>query len=499
MVIKLDAEAIKRLVAGGESQTVEFKTAGENQIGIGELFATFANTDGGVLLMGVSDDGKIVGLTDLAAAELKVRGAARNTQPSLDDRIAVYRVVVDNKEILVAEVPTVYDAAYSYSSVWRERRGATNVYMSDRAVADLLLRRTGYDYDQQPLAQLDANALDADAVNQMMTGRLRLGELMGQRNLAQPEPYPSASANKFLLTEKALRKVEEQLHPTVAGLLALGHSPQVTMPEAMIQCARFRGTTSTHFLARAEYGGTVQQQLDEAVAFIARNTSLEARIVGTRRVDIPAYPTEVVREAIANALLHRDYRRRGSISVNIYDDRLEVISPGGLLPGLRLNDLEGSSELRNRALGFLMMWLRLVERWGTGITRMRDIMVKAGLPEPLLQSSDSRFRVLLYSSPVEVQSVEPLDQPVSKRTGGLVSRGSALNARQMELLAEFNRQGGMITAKEYVDRFHVSRATASRDLGELTDRGLLLQVGQSRETTFTLMPARDASDDLQPD
>jgi len=236
------------------------------------------------------------------------------------------------------------------------------------------------------------------------------------------------------------------------------------MPEAMIQCARFRGTTSTHFLARAEYGGTVQQQLDEAVAFIARNTNLEARIVGTRRVDTPAYPTEVVREAIANALLHRDYRRRGSISVNVYDDRLKVISPGGLLPGLRLNDLEGSSELRNRALGFLMMWLRLVERWGTGITRMRDVMMKAGLPDPVLQSSESRFRVLLYSSPINARDVEPLDQPVSKRTGGSVSRGAALNARQTELLAEFNRQGGMITAKEYVDRFYISRATANRRL-----------------------------------
>jgi predicted HTH transcriptional regulator len=340
------------------------------------------------------------------------------------------------------------------------------------------------------VVELSARDLDAAEVMQLLSGRALLGGPLGEDAGAEAPVYPSAQATALLLSMGVLREEGGNLRPTVAGLLAVGRSPQAALPEATVQCARFRGVGADEFLDRVEISGNLPQQLRQAQVFVRRNTALAARIGGLEREDVPEYPTIAVREAIVNALLHRDYSRTAKTNINIFDNRLEIISPGGLLPTLSIDDLDGTHEPRNRALGALLLWLRVAESWGTGIRRMREAMKAAGLPEPVLQNSEGWFRVTLYGRGVASQpgaAVFPIADGDDLEV--IPAAWRELNERQIDLLRTLTQAGaGSITTREYTARYSISEPQALRDINQLMKMGLLERRGGSKRTFYVLRP-----------
>jgi len=196
----------------------------------------------------------------------------------------------------------------------------------------------------------------------------------------------------------------EHTYPTRGGLLLFGKRRDELFPDPFIRLIRFEGITKSSAIDHLDIKSPLPIAIDEALAFIRRNTSMKAVIRAMRREDIPQYPHEAVREAVINAVLHSDYSTmRSCIQVAIFDDRMEITNPGPLPLGLSLETaLSGVSQLRNRVLGRVFRELRLIEQWGSGLARMRDVCLASGGASPKFEELDLFFRVTLY--PIAVQS-----------------------------------------------------------------------------------------------
>ena len=180
--------------------------------------------------------------------------------------------------------------------------------------------------------------------------------------------------------------------------------------------------------------------------------------------EIPEYPKSVVREALVNALAHRDYFNKNTIQVNIFDDRMEITNPGTLPEGLTLKILGTIAIQRNPIAYEIMRDLRLVEAIGTGITRMREDMRKANLPEPVFEEIANFFRVTLYNS----------KKPVEEK----------LNPRQQKCIAYLEKNQS-INSNIYKKLNEVSIFTALTDLNDLVERGLITRIGKRRGAFYT--------------
>ena len=164
-----------------------------------------------------------------------------------------------------------------------------------------------------------------------------------------------------------------------------------------IQCGVFKGTTKAVFVDRREYTGPLWEQIEEAFQFVLRNIHLGATLVGIYRQDIYEIPPDAIRELIINAVVHRSYLDHGTIQVAVYDNRLEITSPGKLPMGQTLERMkEGYSKIRNEALAHAFSYMNLIEHWGSGIPRIIDKVKSAGLQEPEFIGGEVDLRINIY-------------------------------------------------------------------------------------------------------
>ena len=165
--------------------------------------------------------------------------------------------------------------------------------------------------------------------------------------------------------------------------------------EHSIKCAVYEGTGKTKFKTRKEFTGSVLRQMDEAYEFISLNNNLNSTIEGLKRVDNPDYPPYAIREALLNAIVHRDYDYSGSILINIFDDRMEFVSIGGLVKGMTMQDVMGGvSQSRNMVLANIFYRLELIESYGTGIRRIME-SYEGRMEQPVFAPAPASFVVIL--------------------------------------------------------------------------------------------------------
>ena len=189
-----------------------------------------------------------------------------------------------------------------------------------------------------------------------------------------------------------------------AGVLFFARNVRHFFPEAYITCLLGKGTDQVHILDRKDFDGGVVAGIEDAMRFIERNTRTAYRIVGLRRQNIPEYPMEAMREAITNAVMHRDWFFDGAnVFVKMYTDRIEVISPGSLPKGLTLADLGHMSIRRNPLIADLLHRIDFIEKAGTGIRRIRDGAKAQGYPEPEFEAD--RYVTVTFRPNPEVREV----------------------------------------------------------------------------------------------
>ena len=383
-----------------ESRRLEFKEGWPGGDKIARTAIAFANGAGGRIVFGVRNEPReIIGLSDTDLFELEERASNHIYDMCAPPIVAeVYIQDVDGKALLVVEIYPGPQKPYHLKGTGRSegtyvRIGSVNRKASQEVIASLERARRKVSFDEETQydvswEQLDLNGF-ADAFRKA-TGRSL--DDAGYRNLG-------------LLVED-----RDGLHPTAAAvLLSEGSTKRRIFPYAKIECARFKGTDTKVFLDQATLDGPVHASIEPCIAFIKRNIALGARVGEVYREDRWEYPLEAIREAVTNAVVHRDYAITGSdIKVAIFDDMLEITSPGPLPDTLAPEALgSGRSEIRNRVLAPIFKELGLIEAWGTGIRRMRTELESYPEIELVLQEVTQAFQVqFVREKPHEVERAQ---------------------------------------------------------------------------------------------
>jgi len=323
------------------------------------------------------------------------------------------------------------------------RVGSTNRRADDELVAELQRTSLGKSFDEQAIPELDSEALDFRAASECFAPMRKLKK--------------TDMETLRLLVPHQGRKV-----PTVGGILLFGRSPDVRraqFPDAWVQAGRFAGLDKARIVDSAALHGALPHLVQAAIEFVQKH-GLHGYDIGVmRRTDTWSLPPVALREAVVNAVVHADYAQRGApIRVAIFDDRVEIESPGLLPPGLTVGDLRrGVSKLRNRVIGRVFQELGLIEQWGSGIQRMSAACRDAGLPAPMLEEVGSRFRVTLHTTREQAPRLGDMDQAILDA----LSEGDGLSTR--EIAAQIAR---------------TPRAARTR-LASLVERGLIREIGSS--------------------
>ena len=285
-----------------------------------------------------------------------------------------------------------------------------------------------------------------------------------------------------------LVKREEQYYPTNAYILMACNS----LPQATIQCAVFKGTTRDIFIDRREYVGDIVAQLDAAYEYVLRNINLSSEINGLYRTDIYELPTDCIREMICNAVVHRSYLHPASIQVAVYDNRVEVTSPGMLFKSLRLEDIkEGISIPRNRALVYAFTYMNIMEHWGSGIPRIIRRCREFGLEEPELLEIAGNFRINLYRYPDRTRVGKGTDKLIESTDKVRISTDKVWKSmdnltESQKNIIQYVEANGRITNKEVQGLLKVKDSRALKILKELVEIGILERAGKLRGSYYTL-------------
>jgi ATP-dependent DNA helicase RecG len=463
----LTPEEVRTLISQGEGQRLELKRSlAELERGV-QTAATFANTEGGHLLFGVRDSGEIIGVTVGQTTRERVVNTIRdNTDPVIYP--SVEYVEVQGTTVIVVTVEESDNKPHlAFGRAYR-RVGAVDVQMTRDEYERLLLQRRQVEFDRQPVEEATYADLDGSKLEWYIRQR---AERRGGR-------APATSPQETLINLGALVEEGGELVPTKGGLLFFGGDPQRFIPHSEVRIARFKGTTMGHFIDSADLRGTLPAMIDEAEHFIRRNTRVAAKVVGFKRREISEYPYEAVREAICNAVCHRDYFMDGStVRIMIFDDRIEVNSPGPLPPGVTVENIDRKHVLRNKLIANYLYDIYYIEKWGTGITKMRRLMREHGLAEPVFEDLGSFFAVTFYGPGERILALIPEEGVVDLRALGL-------NERQIEALRLMVNEGRELSNKEYREIFGVSRPTSARDLSKLVETGWVREIGKGRSLRY---------------
>lgn len=263
-----------------------------------------------------------------------------------------------------------------------------------------------------------------------------------------------------LLSWKVLKKNGSDLLATNAFALLTGKY----FPFAKIQCALFKGTERDFFIDKKEYDGCLYEQIENAYQFVLRHINLGAEINGLVRKDTYELPVAAIREMIVNAVCHRNYMDNSCIQVAVYDDRIEVTSPGMLYGGLTLEEaVSGRSKIRNRIIADIFSRMEIIEEWGTGIRRILHRAKEYGLPEPEFMEIGDTFRVNLFKK-------------ADKKADKILLR--------QRLILDYIEENGFITNKEAREILGLADSTTKRFLKYMVETNLLLEKGQRKSRKY---------------
>ena len=462
----MDEATLRQLIAGGETATVEFKSSAARPIDIAVRMCGIANNRaGGTIIFGIEDATRaIVGIRNSSLTNDVVLRAARMIKPAVAlSETSVQTWTLDECTIVTVEIPPNSGRLYQYDGACYVRRGTNTVPLSVEEIGAYLnaYEPSRWESGITPhttIADLDPEALDRYLADRSSESRTR-------------QRYSSNTELLLGLHAAARDSQTGDIRPTNAGILMFGYDPQLYLPQSEVVCIKYADTQGIRtYVDRKNFGGTLPELIDKTSSFLRQYIRVGATIRGFYREDEPEYPYEALREAVVNAVIHRDYHRSGeTVRVFMYSDRVEVRSPGALLPGLTLDDLVAlrvTSVLRNPVLaGFLRDMPGYMERIGSGIRFMLREMESLGLPPP--------------------EFSEHYDFVVTFRNGGKAVEPEGLSERQLKAL-ELVRVAGSINTSEYCAATGASTRTGLRDLTELMEQGLLVARGKRRAKRFYL-------------
>ena len=415
-----------------ESQSVELKLEYTEEIK--RTVIAFANGEGGTVYVGINDDGNIVGIADADEVCQKITSSCRNSiKPDITMFLKVNIVEIGGKNIVKVEVGRGTDAPYYLAEKGMKpagvfiRVGTSTVQASEAHIRNMIKLT-----DKESFIELRS-------IEQSLTFDIA-------EKVFKDAGIAFGEAQKV-----TLGLIDTDMQYTNLGLLL---SDQC---EHTIKLAVFEGTTKAVFRDRKEFSGSLFKQLADVTEYINLVNKVHATFKGLQRIDSYDYPPVAIREALLNAVVHRDYSLSGSTFINIYDDKIEFLSLGGLVYGLNIQTIkQGYSMSRNAKLANIFYKLRLVEAYGTGIPRIMEIY-KNYVVKPQIDVTDNSFRICFPNSNYGKNSEEIKIKAVSPDIEKAV--------------IEFIAKNGTATRKEIAESLSLKSTNAYNILKVLVDQG----------------------------
>ena len=478
----------KDTIFSGESKNIEYKvTLPDKSEKYMKTIVAFANTQGGKLIVGVDDKThQIVGVENDVLFQL-MDGIANAVSDSCVPQIIpdIEPQTVDGKTVVVVSVEAGKNRPYYLKSKGKDngtyiRVAGTSRLAFPEKIKELEMEGARISWDELTCV---GYPVSKDTTEKLCQDIERFRKKAGM---------PDHSVNKEqLINWKILKQSEGQLLATNA--YALLTSDYFSFSKT--QCAVFKGTDRAVFLDKRELKGPIYTQIEEAVDFVLRNIRLGATIDGLVRKERYELPPEAIREMIINAHCHRNLLDESCIQVAIYDDRLEVTSPGGLYNGLTYEEvMNGHSKIRNKGIANIFSQMGLVEAWGSGIKRILNAAEEYGLPKPRFQEFDNMFRVELFRNlfPMmeESRDIGEASEKHRRSIGEVsgIEKQIELNDTQQKII-KLLLEDNQLSAIKLADRIGIASRNIESNIKKLKELGILIRHGSPKngywEVTLT--------------
>ncbi len=452
---------LEKLIRQSESETFEKKPSLSDINRIAEVVCSFSNGKGGKVLIGISDKSKVLGV-DIGknTIERLTDIIVDNSEPKIYPEISTPKI--EGKNLILISVDSSQQSPHTAFGKAFKRAGRNTKLMSQAEYERLLLEKNkhkmqfdAFECMGPKLADVDENKVKEFLARARRERRLKMNVNMGA---------------KEALTKLKLLKNNKL---TNAAILMFGKEPQEWIIQSEVRCAKFKGTMAAKpFIDMKVIEGTIDEQIDLAEKFIMNNIKKSAWLTPgkVKRNEKWEYPLDALREAITNAICHRDYSSTSNVQVRIFDDRIEVWNPGNLPEGWTVATLkkQHESKPRNHLIAKLFFMVKNIEQWGTGTIEMIKETVKHGLPEPEFEDTGTSIVVMFKKF--------KLTEEILK----------GLNERQREAI-EFLKLNKKLTTSEYQELVNKPLVTVKRDLIDLKKKKIIEYIGSLKTGYYRLV------------
>ncbi|PKD21806.1 ATP-dependent DNA helicase [Salegentibacter salinarum] len=464
---------LAKQIQKGESKTLELKEKLPKNTNIAKTVLAFSNTAGGKLIIGVNDKREIVGIEDIALFEIQDKIASIISDQCSPNIIPeIYSVNIENKLVLVIEVVRGNLKPYFLKNQGKAngtyiRIGATNRLADLENINELERQKRHISFDEEICYETTFEDLDTSPLFDQFD---KIGRPLN------PEKLQNL---------KLVKSENNILYPTNSLMILLGK-----FPHCMVKCARFKGKTMDVFIDKKEYTGDIFSILENTQHFILNHINLGAEINGLYRKEAYEIPEVAIREALVNAIIHRDYINRGrDIKVGVYDDVVNIVSPGSLPSNITIEDIfNGRSESRNRVIANIFKELGLIEQWGSGINRIINSCKEYGLPAPKINEKNDFMDIEIIRSQDNLQTIKAEVQPIATdydRLRPIATDYDRLSEEEKQLLL-YLLDHQQIVRKEAVHLLKLGETKIKEVFKDLLDKELIERKGKGRATFYTL-------------
>lgn len=432
-----------------ENQDIEFKQ--EYVSDINKEVIAFANADGGTILIGVRNNGEVCGVDNPDFTMQQVTNSLRDTvSPDVIPFVKVRTIQIEEKNVIEILISTGTNRPYYIrekglrpSGVYI-RKGSSSQPVSDAGIREMIILNSGITYES--CRSIEQN-LSFDALEHKMT----------EKNLKFGKPQ--------MQTLKLIG--DDKLYTNLA--LILSDQCKVTTKVAL-----FQGRNKKVLRERREFEGSIIKQLNDVYQFLDLCNKTKASFNGLDRSDLIDYPKEALRETLLNCIVHRDYSLSGSTIINIYDDRMEFISLGGLVSELSIDDIFlGASLTRNTNLAILLYRIGLIESYGLGIGRIME-GYDGFNQKPVFETAQGVFRVTL-----------PNRNEIAKTVNATPNRKKTINrSDEKDMIIQYVSDNGFISRRETERLINAGSSKSAQILSELVDEGRLTVSGSGNKVRY---------------
>lgn len=429
----MDKKELEFILQEGEGLTIEFKESFDKSIA--KEIVAFANAEGGRVFIGIDDNNKIKGICISNKLKSQIQDCANNCDPPASIKLE------ECGNVLIIDVEEGTDKPYKCKEGFYLRKGPNSQKKDRDDIIEFATKAGKLFFDSLLCKEFNFENDFDNKKFELFLKRAKISNILDTKQ---------ALANLGLTKNGKI---------TNAGAMLFAKDLNKIYYHALVTCVRFKSNDRSHILDRKNFNEDIISNIENAVNFVLQYIPLRYEIEGLRRKEFYEIPEDAVREAVVNAVVHRDYFEQGAnVQINIFDNKVEITNPGGLVDGLKKEEFGKKSISRNPLLLFILSKTEFVEKIGTGIRRIRESAKRSGLEEPFFEFNG--FFTIVF-----------------KRPGKTVEKTVEKNR---EKILAFIKDNPYITARDLAEKTKLSRRGIEWNIQHLKQKGILKRVGPAK-------------------